>query len=84
MEFLDMGWIKVREGEVPERFKEAWTRRGWLIGVDHADTFVVINREGEELAKLKSINLERARDFADDKIGAPKPKKDWWWWRTFK
>ena len=82
MEFLDAGWTKIRDDEVPERFKEAWTRRGWIIGVDDTDTFVVINRAGEELAKLKSINLDSVRKFADSKIGAPKPKKDMWWWRT--
>jgi hypothetical protein len=84
MHFLDVGWTKIREGEVPEPFKRAWTRRGWVIGLDESDTFVVIDRMGYVLAKFKSINLDSARRYADSKIGAPYPsrKDDMWWWRN--
>lgn len=82
MEFLDTGWVKVRPADVPSMFKEAWTRRGWLIGLDFEETFTVINRAGEVLTKLRSINLKSAKHYANDKIGAPIPRgPDLEWWK---
>lgn len=81
MNFLDTGWVKVRRDEIPAKFEEAWTRRGWVIGIDPDGNFTVINRSGEVLAKLRSINLDSAKGFANDRLGSPMPKKsdlDWW------
>ena len=82
MQFLDTGWEKVRPAEVPSNFKEAWTRRGWLIGLDFNEIFTVISRSGEVLAKLNSIDLRSAKSYANDKIGAPIPRgPDIEWWK---
>ncbi len=82
MKFLDTGWVKVRPDEIPTHFKDAWKRRGWLIGLDSDGVFSIINRAGDVLAKLNSINLDSAKDYANDKIGAPVPRgSDLEWWK---
>lgn len=84
MKFLDTGWVKVRPDEIPTPFKNAWMRRGWLIGLDSEGVFSIINRAGEVLAKLNSISLDSAKHYANDKIGAPIPNGpdlDWWKFR---